>query len=484
MQLYELTLKQLKSKLINQEISSSEIVDSILDRIKVVDEKVKAFITVTEDMAKNLAKDLKQNSESKVLTGIPYGLKDDMCTNGVRTTCASKMLENFTPNYDATVVSRLKDQGGVLIGKLNMDEFSMGSSTEQSAFFATRNPWDLSRVPGGSSGGSAAAVAADELPFALGSDTGGSIRQPASFCGIVGFKPTYGSISRWGVMPFASSLDQVGIFSKDVQDCATVMNVIAGKDQLDSTSVDLDSTDYISYLDTNIKGMKIGFPKEYFQKGMNEEVKALIMKALNKYEEMGAIVQEVSLPHSEYALQAYHVIASAEASTNLARLDGVEYGLRDFQADNVVDMFSNSRAKGFGDEVKLRTMFGTFVLSSGYYERYYLKAMQVRRLVNEDFNKVFQDVDVIISPTTMNTAFKIGQKADDVLSLYMNDVLTVPVNMAGLPGISIPCGFIDGLPVGMQIIGKPFADGSVLKTAFAFEQNTDYHKQKPVLGVN
>lgn len=482
MQAYELTLKQLQDKLNNKEISSPEIVESILNRINMVDDKIKAFITVTDDLARDQAKEQEKNPNPKLLNGIPFGLKDDICTKGVKTTAASKMLESFIPNYDATVVSRLKDQEGILIGKLNMDELAIGSSTEQSAFFNTHNPWDLSRVPGGSSGGSAAAVAADEIPFALGTDTGGSVRQPASFCGIVGFKPSYGRVSRWGVMTFASSLTQVGVLSKTVEDCAIVMSVIAGKDPLDSTSCDISVSDYYSRLNTNIKGIKIAYPKEYFQ-NVDEAVKDVVITALKKYEEMGAIVEEVSLPHSDYALPVYQLLTSAEASTNLARLDGVEYGLRDLSKDNIVDMFCYSRAEGLGVEVKRKILLGTYALSSGNYDDYYLKASKVRRLVYDDFMQVFKNFDIVVTPTTRTPAFKIGEQSNNLLERYENDVLTVAANLAGLPAISIPCGFVNGLPIGMQIIGKAFAEETVLNTAYAFEQNTDYHKQKPALGV-
>lgn len=386
------------------------------------------------------------------------------------------------PPYDATVASRLNAEQGILIGKLNMDEFAMGSSTELSAFFPTRNPWDLERVPGGSSGGSAAAVAAGEAPFALGSDTGGSIRQPAAFCGVVGFKPSYGRVSRWGVVAYTSSLDQAGVLSQDVEDCALVMNIIAGHDPLDSNCVNMEVPDYTSFLTPDIRGMKIAYPREYFQSGLDDKVKSLVIEALKKYEELGAIVEEVSLPHSEYALPAYYLIGPAEASANLACYDGVRYGLRDFEADNVLDMYCNSRAAGFGDEVKRRIMLGTYALSSGSYEAYYLKAMKVRRLIKNDFDQAFNDFDFIITPTTPTPAFKLGEEIGDRLTLYRNDVFTVPVNMAGLPAISIPCGFSDGLPVGMQIIGPAFAEGRVLQAAYAFEQNTSYHKTKPSLG--
>lgn len=481
MELYELTLHELQEKLRKKEISSEEIVKSVFSRIHQVEDKIKSFITINEDSALAKAREVDKEGDYNSIAGIPFGLKDIFCTDGILTTCGSKMLENFIPTYDSTVGTKLNAHKGILAGKLNMDEFAMGSSTEHSAFFTSRNPWDLSRVPGGSSGGSAAAVAADEVVFSLGTDTGGSIRQPASFCGIVGLKPTYGRVSRWGVIAFASSLDQVGTFTKDVKDSAIVMNIISGYDKMDSTSVNIEVPDYTAYLDGDIKGMKIAYPREYFQPGVGEDIKQTVKNALKKFEELGAIVEEVSLPHSEYALPAYYLIAPAEASANLARFDGVRYGYRDITAENVVDMFSGSRAAGFGEEVKRRIMLGTYALSSGYYDAYYLKALKVRRLIADDFAKIFRDYDVVVSPTTTTTAFKAGEQ-DDPLTLYMNDILTVPVNMAGLPGMSIPCGFSNGLPVGMQLIGKVFDEGSLLKAAYAFEQNTDYHTVKAELG--
>lgn len=484
MQLYELTCHELKKKLDSREVSCREITQSFLDRINEVEDQVKSFVTVTGDLALQQAEQYDAGDPSPGLGGIPYGLKDIICTRGIRTTASSKMLENYVPFYDAMVAARLSEHKGVMLGKLNLDEFAMGSSTEQSAFYPTRNPWDLTRVPGGSSGGSAAAVAAGEAPYSLGTDSGGSIRQPAAFCGVVGLKPTYGRVSRWGVMAYASSFDQVGVVSRDVRDCALVLNIIAGPDPRDSTSVNQPVPDYTSFLTADIKGLKIAYPREYFQQGVDNEIREQIKKALKHFEGLGAVVEEVSLPHSEYALPAYYLIAPAEASANLARFDGVRYGLRDEMAENVVDMFSLSRAAGFGAEVKRRIMLGTYALSSGYYDAYYLKALKVRRLIAEDFNQVFADYDLIISPTTPTVAFPIGEQTDDLLTLYMNDILTVPINMAGLPGMSIPCGFIDGMPVGMQIVGKPFDEGTIFKAAYAFEQTTDYHTARPTLGVN
>lgn len=483
MELYELTLHELQEMLARRDVSSTEIVKSIFSRINAVEDKVKAFITLTEASALQQAGEIDKDGAYPGIAGIPLGLKDIFCTRGVKTTCGSRILENFVPAYESTASARLHQQQGILVGKLNMDEFAMGSSTENSAFFATCNPWDLTRVPGGSSGGSAAAVAADEVPFALGTDTGGSIRQPASYCGVVGMKPTYGRVSRWGVIAFASSLDQVGVFSKDVRDNAQVMSIIAGHDPLDSTSANLEVPDYTSFLDGEVKGLKIAYPKEYFGAGIDPAVSQAIKNALLKYEALGAIVEEVSLPHSEYALPAYYLVAPAEASANLARFDGVRYGLRDFEAENVVSMFSTTRAQGFGDEVKRRIMLGTYALSSGYYDAYYLKALKVRRLIADDFTRVFADYDLVAAPTTPTTAFKIGEQSGDPLTIYMNDILTVPVNMAGLPGISIPCGLDRGMPIGMQLIGKAFDEATLYKAAYAFEQNTDYHTMKPDLGV-
>lgn len=483
MELYELTLHELQDKLGNKEVSAEEITKSIFSRIKTVEDKVKSFISLYEAEAVEKARKIDNDGKYESIAGIPFGLKDIFCTKGIKTTCGSKMLENFIPSYDCTVAAKLIEKRGIMVGKLNMDEFAMGSSTENSAFFATSNPWDIERVPGGSSGGSASAVAADEVVFSLGTDTGGSIRQPASFCGTVGLKPTYGRVSRWGVIAFASSLDQVGAFTKDVRDCALVMNLISGYDKLDSTSVPVDVPDYTTYLNGDIKGMKIAYPREYFGQGVDGNIRNAVKNALKKFEELGAIVEEVSLPHSEYALPAYYLVAPAEASANLARFDGVRYGYRNSEAENVVDMFSSSRAEGFGDEVKRRIMLGTYALSSGYYDAYYLKALKARRLIYNDFTRAFDDYDIIVSPTTPTTAFKLGEHSGDPLTLYMNDILTVPVNMAGLPGMSIPCGLSKGLPIGMQLIGKAFDEGQLFRAAYAFEQNTDYHKVKPALGV-
>lgn len=483
MELYELTLHELLALHNNHEISASEISDSIFQRIHQVEDNVRAFISLNEENARLQAKSADADQWQGKIAGMPFGLKDIFCTRGLKTTCASKMLENFVPTYDSTAGARLNQAGGILVGKLNMDEFAMGSSTEQSAFFPTHNPWDLERVPGGSSGGSAAAVSAGEVPFALGTDTGGSIRQPAAFCGVVGLRPTYGRVSRWGVIAYASSLDQVGVFAKDVQDCALVMHLIAGRDPKDSTSLDVEVPDYTAFLNADIKGMKIACPREYFGRGVDAGIQDAVKKALQQFEGAGAIVEEVSLPHSEYALPAYYLVATAEASANLARFDGVRYGLRDDQADNVIDMFAGSRSRGFGSEVQRRIMLGTYALSSGYYDAYYLKALKVRRLIYEDFQKVFKDFDLVVAPTTPTTAFKIGEQTGDPLTLYMNDILTVPVNMAGLPGMSIPCGLLNGLPVGLQLIGKPFDEGTLIKAAYAYEEISGIRRLQPQQGV-
>jgi len=482
-ELYELTVHQLKERLACGETSAQDIVASIFTRINQVEDKVKAFLTLTEESARENARIIDAAGRYQGVAGIPVGLKDIFCTRGVRTTCGSRILGNFMPTYESTASMRLKESQAILVGKLNMDEFAMGSSTENSAFFVTRNPWDPSRVPGGSSGGSAAAVAADEIPFALGTDTGGSIRQPAAYCGIVGMKPTYGRVSRFGVIAYASSLDQVGVFSKDVRDNALIMQIIAGFDPLDSTSAQVEVPDYTHWLDGEVKGMRIACPREYMGEGIQPAVRAAVTQALCKYEQLGAVVEEVSLPHSKYALPAYYLVAPAEASANLARFDGVRFGHRDFTAENVTDMYSQSRDQGFGDEVKRRIMLGTYALSSGYYDAYYLKALKVRRLIANDFEQVFRDYDIVVAPTAPTTAFKIGEQSGDPLTIYMNDILTVPVNMAGLPGISIPCGFDQGLPIGLQLIGKAFDEATLYKAAYAFEQNTEFHNYKPALGV-
>lgn len=485
MSLFDYKLSELHGMLHKKEISVSDLVDESFKRIHEVDEKVQAFLTLNEEQARAKAKELDEKlateHEFGLLFGMPIGIKDNIVTKGLRTTCASKILYNFDPIYDATVMERLHEADAITIGKLNMDEFAMGSSTENSGFQLTRNPWDLERVPGGSSGGSAAAVAAGEVPFALGSDTGGSIRQPAAFCGVVGLKPTYGRVSRYGLVAFASSLDQIGPITRNVEDNAYLLQVISGVDPMDSTSANVDVPDYVSALTGDIQGLKIAVPKEYLGEGVSEEVRQSVLNALKVLEGLGATWEEVSLPHSKYALATYYLLASSEASANLARFDGVRYGYRTDNAKNLIDMYKQTRSEGFGNEVKRRIMLGTFALSSGYYDAYYKKAQKVRTLIKQDFENVFEKYDVIIGPTTPTPAFKIGEKTSDPLTMYANDILTIPVNLAGVPGISIPCGFVDGLPVGLQIIGKHFDESTIYRVAHAFEQATDYHKQKPTL---
>lgn len=483
MQVYELTAGQVQKLLAKGELSAAEVLEAAAERIEKTEPVIKAFITTTLEEARHAAAKLDAERKFSGLAGIPCGIKDNICTAGILTTCGSRILSNFIPPYDATVIRLLKEQGAVIAGKLNMDEFAMGSSTEQSAFYPTRNPWDLDRVPGGSSGGAAAAVAAEQVFYALGSDTGGSIRQPAAYCGVVGLKPTYGRVSRYGLVAYASSLDQIGPLTKDVADCALVMNAICGHDPLDSTCVNEPVPDYTQYLVPDVKGLKVGVPVEYMQEGVDPAVKETVRQALKKFEELGAVIEETTLPHSEYALPAYYILAPAEASSNLARFDGVKYGIRDNEAEDVVEMYCSTRAKGFGPEVKRRIMLGTYALSSGYYDAYYVKALKVRRLIRQDFDRAFAQYDVLISPTAPTVAFKIGENIGDPLAMYMNDILTIPVNLAGIPAISIPCGFVDGLPVGLQIMGRPFAEGLLIRAAYAFEQSTDYHLSKPALEV-
>ncbi len=476
---------ELHNMLVQKDISATELTRACLSQINRLDEKVKAFLTVTEDSALAQAAEIDQKiaggGQLKPLEGIPMALKDNMCTEGVRTTCGSKILENFIPPYNATVVEKLRSTGAVLLGKLNMDEFAMGSSTENSGFFNTRNPWDLERVPGGSSGGSVASVASDEVIYSLGSDTGGSIRQPASFCGVVGLKPTYGVVSRYGLVAYASSLDQIGPVTKSVTDNALVLNVIAGHDHKDSTSVRFEKPDYTKYLVNDIKGLKIGVPKEYFGQGIDKEVVKIMEESISTLKSLGAEVEECSLPHAEYAMPAYYLIATAECSSNLARYDGVRYGYRTSDAQDVVGMFKKTRAEGFGTEVKRRIMLGTYALSAGYYDAYYLKAQKVRTIIRQDFDKAFQKFDLLLSPTAPTPAFKFGENSDNPLTMYLQDVFTIPVNLAGIPSISIPAGFANGLPVGLQLMGKHFDEGTLYRVAYTFEQNTDFHTQKPGL---
>ncbi|WP_432681294.1 Asp-tRNA(Asn)/Glu-tRNA(Gln) amidotransferase subunit GatA [Bacillus velezensis] len=485
MSLFDHKITELKQMIHKKEIKISDLVDESYKRIASVDDKVQAFIQLDEERARAYAKELDEavdgRSEHGLLFGMPIGVKDNIVTKGLRTTCSSKILENFDPIYDATVVERLQAAEAVTIGKLNMDEFAMGSSTENSAYKATKNPWNLDTVPGGSSGGSAAAVAAGEVPFSLGSDTGGSIRQPASFCGVVGLKPTYGRVSRYGLVAFASSLDQIGPITRNVEDNAFLLQAISGPDKMDSTSANVEVPDFLSSLTGDIKGLKIAVPKEYLGEGVGKEAKESVLAALKVLEDLGATWEEVSLPHSKYALATYYLLSSSEASANLARFDGIRYGYRSDNADNLIDLYKQTRSEGFGNEVKRRIMLGTFALSSGYYDAYYKKAQKVRTLIKKDFEDVFEKYDVIVGPTTPTPAFKIGEKTSDPLTMYANDILTIPVNLAGVPGISVPCGFADGLPLGLQIIGKHFDEGTVYRVAHAFEQATDHHKAKPEL---
>ncbi|WP_227938772.1 Asp-tRNA(Asn)/Glu-tRNA(Gln) amidotransferase subunit GatA [Alkalihalobacillus deserti] len=485
MSLFDHKMSELHTMLLNKEVKVSDLVDESYKRIAEVDGKVKAFVTLNEEKARAYASELDEalssNSERGLLFGMPIGVKDNIVTKNLRTTCSSRILENFDPIYDATVVQKLRGAQAITIGKLNMDEFAMGSSTENSALQETRNPWNLDTVPGGSSGGSAAAVAAGEVPFSLGSDTGGSIRQPASFCGVVGLKPTYGRVSRYGLVAFASSLDQIGPITRNVEDNAYLLQTITGIDPMDSTSANVEVPDFLSALTGDVKGLKIAVPKEYLGEGVQEEVKQSVLASLKVLEDQGATWEEVSLPHSKYALATYYLISSSEASANLSRFDGVRYGYRTDNAENLLEMYKQTRAEGFGNEVKRRIMLGTFALSSGYYDAYYKKAQQVRTLIKQDFEKVFEEYDVIIGPTTPTPAFKIGENTKDPLTMYANDILTIPVNLAGVPGISVPCGFKDGLPLGLQIIGKHFDESTVYRVAHSFEQATDYHTKKPTL---
>lgn len=486
MQLYELTIQQAHALLKQKEISAQELTCAVLDRIDAVDDKVGAYITVVRETAMGqaeLADQAISQGNISPLTGIPLALKDLMCTQGLRTTCGSKILENFVPPYDATVVKKLKKEGAVIVGKVNMDEFAMGSSTENSGLQPTYNPWDLTRIPGGSSGGSAAAIAADMCIGALGSDTGGSIRQPASHCGVVGMKPTYGRVSRFGLVAFASSLDQIGPLTKDVTDCAVLMNAICGYDSRDSTSVPLDVPDYTSFLEGGLKGMTVGIPREYSTaQGLHPDVSKAVQRAVKTIEGLGAVCVEVSLPHTEYAVAAYYVIAPCEASSNLARYDGVKYGFRAEDRHNLIEMYQSTRSQGFGPEVQRRIILGTYSLSAGYYDAYYGKASQVRTLIMEDFKKAFEACDVILSPVAPTPAFEIGAKVDDPLTMYLSDIFTLSANLAGIPGMSVPCGFSsEGLPIGLQIMGNHFDEGMLLKTAYNFEQATDFHTLKPTL---
>ncbi|MFF2447077.1 Asp-tRNA(Asn)/Glu-tRNA(Gln) amidotransferase subunit GatA [Neobacillus sp. NPDC058068] len=485
MSLFDNKVSDLHELLHKKELKVTDLVEESYKRIGQVENKVQAFLTLDEEQARQSAKLLDEklatDSQTGLLFGMPIGVKDNIVTKGLRTTCASKILENFNPIYDATVVQKLQQAETVTIGKLNMDEFAMGSSNENSAFKKTRNPWDVDRVPGGSSGGSAASVAAGEVLFSLGSDTGGSIRQPASFCGVVGMKPTYGRVSRYGLVAFASSLDQIGPITRTVEDNAYLLQAISGLDPMDSTSANIDVPNFAAALTGDVKGLKIAVPKEYLGEGVGEAARQSVLAALKVLEGLGAVWEEVSLPHSKYALAAYYLLSSSEASANLARFDGIRYGYRTPDAESLIDIYKKTRAEGFGDEVKRRIMLGTFALSSGYYDAYYKKAQQVRTLIKKDFEDVLAKYDVIVGPTAPTPAFKIGENIEDPLTMYANDILTIPLNLAGLPGISVPCGFDGGLPLGLQIIGKYFDEATIYRAAHAFEQATDFHKQKPEL---
>jgi aspartyl-tRNA(Asn)/glutamyl-tRNA(Gln) amidotransferase subunit A len=486
--LHQLTISELTAKLAKREVSARDAMRACLDQIQRVDGQVKSFLSYDEADALRQADDADKliaggaTQKTHPLLGVPLAMKDVLAVRGHPLNCASKILGNFISPYDATAITKLREAGAIIFGRLNMDEFAMGSSTENSAFFTTRNPWDTSRIPGGSSGGSAASVAADECFASLGTDTGGSIRQPAALCGCVGMKPTYGRVSRYGLVAFASSLDQIGPFTKDVRDCATLLGAISGHDERDSTSIPEPVPDYVSALNGNIRGLKIGLPKEYFISGLSAEVKASVDAAVKKLTELGAEVVEISLPHTEYAAATYYIIAPAEASANLARFDGIRYGARVAGADPF-DLYCKTRGQGFGAEVKRRIILGTYVLSSGYYDAYYLRAQKVRTLIRQDFIKAFEKVDAIVTPTTPTPAFKIGEKSDDPIQMYLSDVFTISCNLAGICGLSLPCGFSaePKLPIGLQLLGKPFGESTILKIAHAYEQATPWHREKPPL---
>ncbi len=486
MQLFELTIGEAHRLLTEKKISARELTSAVLDRIAAVDGKIDAFITISGDLAleqADRADAMIANGKATPLTGIPLGIKDLMCTRSLPTTCGSKILEDFVPPYDATVIKKLKDAGAIIVGKLNMDEFAMGSSTENSGIKITRNPWDPTCIPGGSSGGSAAAVAADMCLAALGSDTGGSIRQPASHCGVVGLKPTYGRVSRFGLVAFASSLDQIGPLTKNVSDCAQLMNIICGYDKSDSTSVPRNVPDYTTALNGDLRGIRIGIPDELsVAEGLDPSVLSVVNQAIEVLEKQGAKRVNVSLPHTEYAVAVYYVIAPSEASSNLARYDGVKYGFRHKDNTDLMNMYRSTRSGGFGAEVQRRIIIGTYCLSAGYYDAYYGKASQVRTLIVQDFRQAFESCDVILSPVAPTPAFKIGEKVDDPLTMYLSDIYTLSANLAGIPGMSVPCGFSpDGLPIGLQIMGSHFNEEMILRVAHRFEQTTEFHKKKPKL---
>ncbi|MGW8313016.1 MAG: Asp-tRNA(Asn)/Glu-tRNA(Gln) amidotransferase subunit GatA [Desulfuromonadales bacterium] len=485
MTIYDLTLAELRAGLDKREFSAVELTQAYLDRIVQTNPKLNTFITICNDtaMAEAEAADRQLAAgDAAPLTGLPIAAKDIFNTCGLPTTCGSRILSNYVSPYDATAIARLKAQRAVILGKLNMDEFAMGSSNENSAFGAVRNPWMLSHVPGGSSGGSAAGVAARQAAAALGTDTGGSIRQPASHCGVVGLKPTYGRVSRYGVIAYASSLDQVGPVTRDVRDCALLLQVIAGYDPADSTSVNTPVADYQAGLCGDLNGLRIGLPQEYFVEGLDQDVRRAVAQAVTTYRELGAEIVDITLPHTAYAVACYYLIATAEASSNLARYDGVRYGLRADTAGNLIDMYMQTRAAGFGSEVKRRIMLGTYALSSGYYDAYYLKAQKVRTLIRQDLLEAFTKVDILLTPVAPTPAFALGEKLDDPLQMYLSDIYTIPVNLAGTCAMSLPCGFsAEGLPIGLQLIGKPFDEATLLQAAYAFEQSTEWHKRKPQL---
>lgn len=482
-------IRELHKQLVNKERTAVEITTSFLERIESIEPKVKSFLHLTADYAlasaQKVDEKIARGEQINLLEGIPIGIKDNLCTTGFPTTCASRILENFIPPYESTVTQKLKDAGAIMVGKTNMDEFAMGSSTENSGYHTTLNPWDLTRIPGGSSGGSAAAVASGECVVALGSDTGGSIRQPASLCGVVGLKPTYGLVSRFGLVAYASSLDQIGPFSRTVEDSALLLQTIAGYDPKDSTSLNITIPDYAKSLQPNFhskRKLRIGIIQETFGEGLDVEVSSAVTKAIDLLQELGAEVHTISCPRFRYGLPAYYIIAPSEASANLARYDAVKYGIRVEDADNLLDMYQKTRAKGFGAEVKRRIMIGTYTLSAGYYDAYYLKAQKVRTLIKEDFDNAFQKVDVLITPTAPTTAFKVGEKTDDPLSMYLSDLMTIPVNLAGLPSMSLPCGFdSQGLPIGMQLIGNVLQEELLFQVAYAYEQATHWHTVSPSL---
>lgn len=474
--------------LVNKEITAVALTEDVLKRIDEVEGDVKAYLTITRDealaQAKAVDEKIAKGETISFLEGIPGAIKDNICTKGIKTTCASKILEHFVPPYDATVMTKIKAQNPVILGKVNMDEFAMGGSTENSAYHPTCNPWNTDCVPGGSSGGSAASVAAGTSIWALGSDTGGSIRQPASFCGVVGMKPTYGRVSRYGLVAYASSLDQIGPLARDVTDCANILNIICGHDEMDSTSSEAEVPDFTKALVEDVKGLKIGLPKEYFVDGMDPEVEKTVRAAIEKYKELGAEIVDISLPHTKYAISAYYLIAPAEAATNLQRYDGVSYGER-VEGEDLVAMMTNTRTEKFGEEVKRRIVIGNYALSAGYYDAYYLKAMKVRTLVQQDYNEAFKKVDVIMAPTAPTPAFKIGEMISDPLQMYLQDACTVPLNLAGLPGMSIPCGYSSsGMPIGLQIIGKALDEETILRAAYTYEQSQNYHDEMAKLGGN